>query len=233
MPLVLTLHRARDPVDRQRESRTLDEGTLTIGRGTGNAWVLQDPAQHLSKTHCIVSATRGGYMLTDCSSNGVFLNGSKQRMPRDSQVAAEQRRRVRHRRLPDPGACGRRPVQPRRRRGRRRRAARAARRRSSATTRSASTSSSRPPPAAARAAAARPGPAAARLRPVRRPRPRPPGRPVRRRRPARRPRRPSHLPFNEPGRRPRRARRRRPRSRPAPRDRTPAPAARRRSVRRR
>ena len=87
MPLVLTLHRARDPADRQRESRVLDEGSLSIGRGPGNGWVLQDPAQYLSKTHCIVSATRTGFTLTDCSSNGVFLNGAKQRMPRDSQAA--------------------------------------------------------------------------------------------------------------------------------------------------
>ncbi len=86
MPLVLTLYNARQPSDRQRESRTLDEGSLSIGRGPGNGWVLQDPAQHLSKTHCVVSATRGGYVVTDCSSNGVFLNGGKQRMPRDSQA---------------------------------------------------------------------------------------------------------------------------------------------------
>ena len=86
MPLVLTLHRVRDPADAQRDSRTLDEGSLTIGRGPNNAWVLADPAQHLSKTHCVVSATRGGFALTDCSSNGVFLNGARTRMARDTQA---------------------------------------------------------------------------------------------------------------------------------------------------
>ena len=85
--LVLTLHRARDPGDRQRESRTVDDGTLSIGRGNTNDWILQDPAQHLSKTHCVIAAARSGYTLTDCSSNGTFLNGSKQRMNRDSAVA--------------------------------------------------------------------------------------------------------------------------------------------------
>lgn len=85
--LVLTLHRARDPGDRQRETRTIDDGTLSIGRGNSNGWILQDPAQHLSKTHCVVAAARSGYTLTDCSSNGTFLNGSKQRMIRDSAVA--------------------------------------------------------------------------------------------------------------------------------------------------
>ena len=86
MPLVLTLHKARDPSGQQRESRTLDQGSLSIGRGPGNAWVLQDPAQHLSKTHCIVSSAGGGYVLQDRSSNGVFLNGAKQRLDRDSEV---------------------------------------------------------------------------------------------------------------------------------------------------
>ena len=86
MPIVLTLHKARDPSDRQRESRTLDEGVLSIGRGPSNNWVLQDPAQHLSKVHCVVSSTPGGHVLTDCSSNGVFLNGAKKRMERDAKV---------------------------------------------------------------------------------------------------------------------------------------------------
>ena len=85
MPLVLTLYKPRDPSDSQRESRTLDEGTLSIGRGPGNAWMLQDPAQHLSKTHCVVtSRPGGGYVLSDSSSNGVFLNGAKKRMERDA-----------------------------------------------------------------------------------------------------------------------------------------------------
>ena len=87
MPIVLTLHRARDTGGRQRESRTLEEGTLSIGRGPDNGWVLQDPAQHLSKTHCLVVSTPRGYALVDRSSNGVFLNGAKQRLARDSQTA--------------------------------------------------------------------------------------------------------------------------------------------------
>ncbi len=108
MPLVLTLHRARDPADRQRESRTLDDGSLSIGRGPGNGWVLQDPAQHLSKTHCIVSA----------SAPRSHPDGLQQqrRVPQRRQAADaarqpgahRRRRRVHAGRLPDPGARGRR-----------------------------------------------------------------------------------------------------------------------------
>ncbi len=87
MPLVLTLHKARSPSDRQRESRTLDRGKLSIGRGPANDWVLQDPEQHLSKTHCIVSFEGGRYVVTDVSSNGIYMNGSPQRVPRDGKAA--------------------------------------------------------------------------------------------------------------------------------------------------
>jgi type VI secretion system FHA domain protein len=87
MPLVLTLHKAREPSDRQRESRTVERGRLTIGRGPGNGWVLQDPSRHLSKTHCVVEADGADFRLTDVSSNGVFLNGAPERLPRDRPVA--------------------------------------------------------------------------------------------------------------------------------------------------
>jgi len=86
MPIVLTLHKARSPSDRQRESRTLERGSLSIGRGPANDWVLQDPAQHLSKVHCIVSAEGGRFVLANLSSNGVFVNGSSTRAPKDSKV---------------------------------------------------------------------------------------------------------------------------------------------------
>ena len=54
MPLVLTLHRARAPADRQRESRTLDEGSLTIGKdragfeGISASWPLA-PGRYVAR----------------------------------------------------------------------------------------------------------------------------------------------------------------------------------------
>ena len=87
MPIVLTLNKARSPSARQSESRTLDRGSLSIGRGPANDWVLQDPSQHLSKAHCVIASTPGGYVLTDLSSNGVFVNGSGTRLAKDARVA--------------------------------------------------------------------------------------------------------------------------------------------------
>ncbi len=84
MPLTLTLvggHGAGE-----RATRTLRLGTLSIGRAAGNDWVLADPERHLSKTHCMITAADGRYLLTDVSTNGVFVNGSATRVPRDGQV---------------------------------------------------------------------------------------------------------------------------------------------------
>ena len=58
------------------QSRTLETGRLTIGRGPENDWVLADPDRTLSKNHCRVDASEGGFMLTDLSTNGVFLSGA-------------------------------------------------------------------------------------------------------------------------------------------------------------
>ncbi len=81
MPLTLTLAGSNG-----RETRTIGRGTLSIGRAPGNDWVLADPERQLSKTHCVIAAAGGRYVLTDLSTNGVFVNGAPQRVPRDGQV---------------------------------------------------------------------------------------------------------------------------------------------------
>jgi len=79
MPLTLTLAGSR-------ESRTVDRGTLSIGRAPGNDWVLADPERHLSKTHCYVAFAAGRYVLTDVSTNGVFINGARDSIGRDNEA---------------------------------------------------------------------------------------------------------------------------------------------------
>jgi len=79
MPLTLTLAGTRD-------SRTVDRGTLSIGGAPGNDWVLDDPDRHLSKTHCFIAFAAGRYVLTDVSTNGVFINGARDRVGRDEEV---------------------------------------------------------------------------------------------------------------------------------------------------
>ena len=84
MPLTLVLDGGPGGVG--RETRTLSQGTLSIGRAPGNDWVLADPDRQLSKTHCVIVAAGGRYMLTDLSTNGVYVNGAAERVPREGQI---------------------------------------------------------------------------------------------------------------------------------------------------
>lgn len=83
MPLVLTLRSAKGSLVGQR---TLAGGSLSIGRGTGNDWILTDPDRLLSKTHCAIVLQAGRCTLTDLSTNGTYVNGAREPVGRDGQV---------------------------------------------------------------------------------------------------------------------------------------------------
>lgn len=72
MSLVLTIeHGPRAQTVRQAR---LDEGELVIGRSTEADWQIDDPDQFVSRTHCRITAERGGYVVTDTSSSGLFID---------------------------------------------------------------------------------------------------------------------------------------------------------------
>ena len=48
----------------------------TIGRGEKAQWRLADPQQTLSRPHCEVRPTQAGWLVTDLSANGTFLNAA-------------------------------------------------------------------------------------------------------------------------------------------------------------
>jgi len=83
MPLMLTMTSVRTGA--RPEVRTLTQGTMSIGRGPDNDWVLADEDRQLSKTHCVIAVQGGRYVLTDLSTNGVFINGAREPTQRDSQ----------------------------------------------------------------------------------------------------------------------------------------------------
>ncbi len=85
MPLILSLSGGGLPPGRP-QTRSLQTGTLSIGRAPGNDWVLADPDRHLSKTHCVITARGGRYVLTDRSSNGIYVNDARQPTQRDTDV---------------------------------------------------------------------------------------------------------------------------------------------------
>jgi len=67
-------------------SKTFGEQGGTIGRSVDNYWVLNDPDCFLSSRHSEIAFEGGHYILTDISTNGTFLNGSREPMGKGNKV---------------------------------------------------------------------------------------------------------------------------------------------------
>lgn len=67
-------------------TKTFGEQGGTIGRAAENYWVLSDPDCFLSSSHSEVTFENGHYILTDTSTNGTFLNGSREPMGKGNKV---------------------------------------------------------------------------------------------------------------------------------------------------
>ncbi|NYZ11043.1 type VI secretion system-associated FHA domain protein TagH [Azospirillum sp. RWY-5-1] len=72
--LILRLVSIEGRPQRPAEERRLTAGRMTLGRGSENSWVLDDPTRALSKQHCQIVDHDGGYEVLDTSTNGVYLN---------------------------------------------------------------------------------------------------------------------------------------------------------------
>ena len=59
---------------------TMEQGQAVIGRSAAGRWTLPDPENHISGRHARIDWEEGGYVLTDTSTNGTFLNGSGDRI---------------------------------------------------------------------------------------------------------------------------------------------------------
>jgi type VI secretion system protein len=65
------------------QSRRIEAGRLTIGRGEESQWELPDPERELSRIHCIVERVGDGCTISDVSTNGVYLNGASEPLGRN------------------------------------------------------------------------------------------------------------------------------------------------------
>lgn len=54
--------------------KTMESGSIVIGRSPNADWTLPDPEKVVSKTHCRIDRDFSGFMLTDTSTNGVMVN---------------------------------------------------------------------------------------------------------------------------------------------------------------
>jgi type VI secretion system FHA domain protein len=59
-------------------SRRFESVAIRVGRAPDNDLVLPDPANHVSKHHCTIEMQSGRYVVTDTSTNGLFINGALQ-----------------------------------------------------------------------------------------------------------------------------------------------------------
>ena len=66
----------------QAAYKVFDERGGSIGRVTGNDWVLPDPQNFVSSRHARVSLVDGRFYLEDTSSNGTFINAPDRATPR-------------------------------------------------------------------------------------------------------------------------------------------------------
>lgn len=90
MKLVLTMIQGPES-GRKRE---VDAVSLTVGRGEENGWAVADPTRVLSKQHFKIDFREGQYILTDTSTNGVFVNGAATALGRDRQVMLNKGDRI-------------------------------------------------------------------------------------------------------------------------------------------
>ena len=86
-----------------------ESDSFTIGRNHENDWAIPDPQRFLSGVHCRIHKEGDGYQITDTSTNGVFLNGSEERLARNESVDLDGGDRFRIGDYHDPwcGAAGR------------------------------------------------------------------------------------------------------------------------------
>src|SRR5258707_14249181 len=77
-------------------SRAVERDPLTIGRGAGCDWILPDPLNHLSKRHCLIvaAASEAGFVVTDTSTNGVFINEASEPLGNGKSAALQDGDRI-------------------------------------------------------------------------------------------------------------------------------------------
>jgi type VI secretion system protein ImpI len=75
MALILTLEQA--PQQQAVRQMRLVEGELVIGRSADADWRIDDPDMYISRAHCTIACVHGRYEVTDTSSGGLFIDGSR------------------------------------------------------------------------------------------------------------------------------------------------------------
>lgn len=87
MPITLKILSYQRLTPGQDASFSTDLSKFSIGRNAGNDLTLPDPQRFMSGTHCRIENRQGTWYLVDTSTNGVFVNGSDERVSKDASIA--------------------------------------------------------------------------------------------------------------------------------------------------
>ena len=90
MPIDVTIVKSPEQVNIANPSRTFSENGGSIGRGTNNTWVLDDPEKYMSSVHVQIGHENGQYTLTDVSTNGTFFNGAMEPLGNGNKVSLKE-----------------------------------------------------------------------------------------------------------------------------------------------
>lgn len=86
--LILRLFNKADPAS-PVDARIIEDDPITIGRDRSSDWMIADPDNQISRVHCSVQNWNNRLVLTDTSSNGVFLKNGEKRIARNSPHSLE------------------------------------------------------------------------------------------------------------------------------------------------
>ncbi|MES9882192.1 MAG: type VI secretion system-associated FHA domain protein TagH [Sedimenticola sp.] len=75
-------------------SSVFDEQGGSVGRTAGNDCVLPDPERFISSKHAMISFQGNGFVITDTSTNGLYLDDSGQPLGRDNKAALHNGQRL-------------------------------------------------------------------------------------------------------------------------------------------
>lgn len=86
--LILRLFSKTDPTS-PVDARIVEDEPITIGRDRSSDWMIADPDNQISRVHCSVQSWNNRLVLTDSSSNGVFLKDGEKRISKNSPHSLE------------------------------------------------------------------------------------------------------------------------------------------------
>ena len=89
MSLCLTITSYHKITPGQCPEKSMNQGSMAIGRSSDNDWVLPDPERLVSSQHCVIQYKDGRYYLTDNSTNGVELVNAGIRLRRGNSGPLE------------------------------------------------------------------------------------------------------------------------------------------------